>query len=46
MRLFRSFRDDRALLRKSAAFAAVLMDEPAAGEVEWLSKVATRFERR
>lgn len=42
MRLFRSFRDDRALLRKSAAFAAVLMDEPAAGEVEWLSKVATR----
>ena len=42
MRLFGSFRDDRALLRKSAAFASVLMDEPAASEVEWLSQVATR----
>ena len=42
MRLFRSFRDDRALLRKSAEYAAVLMAEPAAGEVEWLSSVATR----
>ena len=42
MRLFGSFRDDRALLRKSAEFAAVLMGEPAAGEVEWLSSVATR----
>ena len=42
MRLFGSFRDDRALLRKSAAFASVLMDEPATSEVEWLSQVATR----
>jgi hypothetical protein len=42
MRLFRSFRDDRALLRKSAEFAAVLMAEPASAEVEWLSSVATR----
>ena len=42
MRLFRSFRDDRALLRRSAAFAAVLMEEPSASEVEWLSNVATR----
>ena len=42
MRLFRSFRDDRALLRKSAAFASVLMAEPANAEVEWLSAVATR----
>jgi len=42
MRLFRSFREDRALLRKSAAFASVLMAEPASEEVEWLSKVATR----
>jgi hypothetical protein len=42
MRLFRSFRDDRALLRKSAAFASVLMGEPAPGEVEWLAQVATR----
>ena len=42
MRLFRSFRDDRALLRKSAAFASVLMGEPASGEVDWLAQVATR----
>jgi hypothetical protein len=42
MRLFRSFREDRALLRNSAAFASVLMAEPAADEVEWLSRVATR----
>jgi hypothetical protein len=42
VRLFRSFRDDRALLRKSAAFASVLMAEPASEEVDWLSKVATR----
>jgi len=42
MRLFQSFRDDRALLRKSAAFASVLMAEPPSEEVEWLSKVATR----
>ncbi len=42
MRLFRSFRDDRALLRKSAAFASVLMGEPASGDVEWLAQVGTR----
>ena len=42
MRLFRSFRDDRALLRKSAEFVAVLMAEPTPAEVEWLSSVATR----
>jgi hypothetical protein len=42
MRLFRSFRDDRALLRKSAEFAAMLMAEPVPAEVEWLSSVATR----
>jgi hypothetical protein len=42
VRLFRSFRDDRALLRKSAEFASVLMAEPASSDVEWLSSVATR----
>lgn len=42
MRLFRSFRDDRALLRKSSAFAAALMREPSDEEVAWLSDVATR----
>jgi hypothetical protein len=42
VRLFRSFRDDRALLRKSATFATVLMAEPSADDVDWLSKVATR----
>ncbi|MEO8337612.1 MAG: hypothetical protein ABI664_21730 [bacterium] len=42
MRLFRSFRDDRALLRKSASYAAALMLEPAEPDVEWLSTVATR----
>ena len=38
MRLFRSFRDDRALLRKSAEFVSVLMAEPAPSEVEWLGE--------
>lgn len=42
MRLFRSFRDDRALLRRSAEFAAVLMREPAAEDVAWLAEQATR----
>lgn len=42
MRLFRSFRDDRTLLRRSAAFAQHLMSEPTAEQVEWLSTVATR----
>ena len=42
MRLFRSFRDDRALVRRSAAFAAELMREPSAEDVEWLAREATR----
>src|SRR4029078_8048069 len=42
VRLFRSFRDDRALLRNSAGYASVLMAEPASSDVEWLSSVATR----
>lgn len=42
MRLFRSFRDDRALQRGSAAYVATLMSEPAPAEVEWLSAGATR----
>ena len=42
MRLFRSFREDRALLRRSAEYAAVLMAEPSPADVEWLSRVATR----
>ena len=42
MRLFRSFRDDRALLRRSSEYAAVLMAEPAGEDVAWLSRVATR----
>ena len=42
MRLFRSFRDDRALLRRSSEYAAVLMAEPSGDDVEWLSRVATR----
>jgi hypothetical protein len=42
MRLFRSFRDDRALLRRSSEYAAVLMAEPSREDVEWLSRVATR----
>lgn len=42
MRLFRSFRDDRALQRGSGSFSAALMTEPAATEIEWLSRDATR----
>ena len=42
MRLFRSFRDDRALQRGSAAYVAALMAEPAPADVEWLSGRATR----
>ncbi|HEX9485405.1 MAG TPA: hypothetical protein VF929_12520 [Gemmatimonadaceae bacterium] len=42
MRLFRSFRDDRALLRRSATFASVLMEDPAAADVDWLATDATR----
>lgn len=42
MRLFRSFRDDRALRRRSGTFADTLMAEPSATDVEWLSSHATR----
>ena len=42
MRLFRSFRDDRALQRGSASYVAALMAEPANADVEWLSGTATR----
>src|SRR2546423_3189035 len=42
MRLFRSFRDDRALQRNSAAYVSVLMEEPTPADVEWLSANATR----
>ena len=42
MRLFATFREDRALLRRSAAFADALMQEPSPLNVEWLSVNATR----
>ena len=42
MRLFATFRDDRTLLRRSAAFADALMAEPAESEVAWLTEKATR----
>ena len=42
MRLFATFRDDRALLRRSAAFADVLMAEPADEDVAWLTEKGTR----
>jgi hypothetical protein len=42
VRLFRSFRDDRALVRRSAAYAEWLMEEPAEQQVEWLAASATR----
>ncbi len=42
MRLFGTFRDDRALLRRSASYAQALMVEPSHAEVEWLSAKATR----
>ncbi len=45
MRLFRSFRDDRALLRRSSAYAAALMLEPSAADVDWLAADATRGDR-
>jgi len=41
MRLFATFRDDRTLLRRSAAFADSLMAEPAEAEVAWLTEKAT-----
>src|SRR3982751_961064 len=42
MRLFRSFRDDRALQRGSASYVATLLLEPAPDEVVWLSTSAPR----
>ena len=42
MRLFATFRDDRALLRRSAAFADALMAEPLPANVDWLASAATR----
>ena len=42
MRLFATFRDDRALLRRSAAFAETLMAEPAESDITWLAEKATR----
>ena len=42
MRLFRSFRDDRALQRGSAAYVAALLAEPDPADVAWLSASATR----
>ena len=42
MRFFGSFRDDRALAVRSAAYAGVLMQEPAPDDVEWLGRAATR----
>src|SRR3954470_8326806 len=42
MRLFRSFRDDRALQRGSASYVALLMADPEPADVEWLSANATR----
>lgn len=42
MRLFATFRDDRALLRRSASFAESLMAEPADADVAWLTEKGTR----
>jgi hypothetical protein len=42
MRLFATFRDDRALLRRSAAVAETLMAEPAESDITWLAEKATR----
>jgi hypothetical protein len=42
VRLFRSFRDDRALLRRSAAYAGTLMQEPEPADIDWLAADATR----
>lgn len=42
MRLFRSFRDDRALLARSAAYADTLLVEPSAEDVDWLARAGTR----
>ncbi len=42
MRLFRSFRDDRAVHRGSTAYVSVLMAEPAPADVAWLTDAGTR----
>lgn len=42
MRLFATFRDDRALLRRSSEFADSLMAEPAEADVAWLAEKGTR----
>ena len=42
MRLFRSFRDDRALQRGCASYVGTLLAEPAPADVEWLAANATR----
>jgi hypothetical protein len=42
VRLFRSFRDNRTLLRHSAAYAASLMVDPSPADVDWLATDATR----
>jgi hypothetical protein len=42
VRFFRSFREDRALLRRSAEYASALMKEPKPQDVDWLSTDATR----
>ena len=42
MRLFGSFRDDRALLDRSGRYADALMREPLPADVTWLAGVATR----
>lgn len=42
MRLFGSFRDDRALQRATMEYVDRLLDEPAPADVEWLSTVGTR----
>jgi hypothetical protein len=42
VRLFHSFREDRARLGRSAAYADLLMQEPPASDVDWLAHAATR----
>lgn len=42
MRLFRSFRADRALQRGSASYVAALLAEPAPEDVVWLAASGTR----
>lgn len=41
VRLFRTFREDRALLARSASYADALMCEPSTQDVAWLVSVAT-----